>query len=485
MLAADMSSAPPRRLATRLLLALAASGTACLAVTASALARGGGGSAGFGGGGGGFGGGGGGFGGRGFGGHFPVFLPIGGGGLVFLVLLIAVLFVAASIRSQRPPGTTPSAGLHVAEHLRAAQTVFSWLNPLARRRRRHREQRVELAAGEAAEDDPEFAPEAVHAEAEQLFRAVQKAWSEDDRERIERLAGPELAHEWLRRLADFARRGWRNEVTIEGPVEVDYVGLAHRGSEADDHVVVWICARLRDVVVDQRGRTIRRNESLGEVSRMSEYWTLGKRDGRWIVVSIEQEREGRHQLSDPIIATPWSDTDRLQEESLAELAAAEKPPEGFTVADVATPEFSGSARSAALDLSLVDGRFAPDLLAAEVKRAVAAWAGAVDGNRAELAQLASPAALRELLHPGDPAQQTRLVVRGPDVRQLRIVALDAQTSPAEMTVELEVHGCRYIEDRDTTAVVSGNAHTPTTFREDWRLTLDGDDAHPWRIAGAA
>jgi predicted lipid-binding transport protein (Tim44 family) len=412
-------------------------------------------------------------------------LPIGGGGLVFLVFLVAVLILAASIRAQRPPGTTPSAGLHVAEHLRAAQTVFSWLNPFARRRRRRRQQRVELAAGEAAEDDHEFAPEVVHTEAEQLFRAVQKAWSEDDRDRIKRLAAPELVHEWLRRLADFDRRGWRNEVTVDGPVEVDYVGLAHRGSEQGDHVVVWISARLRDVVVDQRGREIVRNESFAEVSRMSEYWTLGKREGHWIVVSIEQEREGRHQLSEAIIAAPWSDTDRLLEESLAEQAAAEKPPEGFTVADVATPEFSGNARAEALDLSLVDGRFAPDLLAAEVKRAVAAWAGAVDGNRAELAELASPAALRELLHPGDPAEQTRLVVRGPDVRELRIVALDAQRSPPEMTVELEVHGCRYIEDRDTTAVLSGSAHTPTVFRENWRLTLDGDDAHPWRIASAA
>jgi predicted lipid-binding transport protein (Tim44 family) len=457
---------------------------ACLSWAAAALARGGGGSAGFGGGGGGFGGGRG-FGGHGFGGHFPIFLPIGGGGLLFLVFLVAVLIVAASLRQQRPPGTSASAGLHVTEHLRAAQTVLGALNPLARRRRRRREERVELAAHEAAEDDREFAPEVVHAEAERLFRAVQKAWSEDDRDRITHLAGPELAHEWHRRLADFARHGWRNEVTIEGAVEVDYVGLAHRASEQDDHVVVWISARLRDVVFDQRGRKITRNESLGEVSRMSEYWTLGKRDGHWIVVSIEQEREGRHQLSEPVIATPWSDTDRLQEQSLAEQAASEKPAEGFTVADIATPEFAGGARAAALDLSLVDGRFAPDLLAAEVKRAVAAWAGAVDGDRAELAELSSPTALRELLHPGDPGEQTRLVVRGPQVRELRILALDAQRSPAEMTVELEVHGCRYIEDRDTTAVLSGNPHTPSVFREHWRLTLDGDDAHPWRIVSAA
>jgi predicted lipid-binding transport protein (Tim44 family) len=476
----------PSILTPRLIRAVAVvltTSSAWLALAGAALARGGGGSAGFGGGGGGFGGRG--FGGRGFGGHFPIFLPIGAGGVLIVVFLVVVLIVAASLRQQRPPGTSANAGLHLAEHLRAAGIVLNFLNPLARRRRRRRQQRVELAAYEAAEDDGEFAPEVVHAEAEQLFRGVQKAWSEDDRDRIKHLAGSELGHEWQRRLTDFDRRGWRNEVTIEGPVEIDYVGLSHGASDHHDHVVVWISARLRDVVMDQRGRTIGRNESLGNASRMSEYWTLGKRDGHWVVVSIEQEREGRHELSEPIIATPWSDTGRLQEQSLAEQAAAEKPAEGFTVADVATPDFAGIARSAALDLSLVDGRFAPDLLAAEVKRAVAAWAGAVDGDRAELAELTSPPALRELLHPGDPAEQTRLVVRGPQVRDLRILALDAQKTPAEMTVELEVRGCRYIEDRDTTAVVSGSQHTPSTFREHWQLALDGDDAHPWRIVSAA
>ena len=54
-----------------------------------------------------------------------------------------------------------------------------------------------------------------------------------------------------------------------------------------------------------------------------------------------------------------------------------------------------------------------------------------------------------------------------------------------MTVELEVEGYRYIEDRDTTAVISGSPHTRTAFREQWRLALDGDDRHPWRIVGAS
>jgi predicted lipid-binding transport protein (Tim44 family) len=414
-----------------------------------------------------------------------VFVPIGGGGgLLVLVFFIAVLVVAASLRQQRPPDTSPSLGLHFAEHLRAAGVVLGALNPFARRRRRERQRRVELAALEAAQEDREFAPEIVRAEAERLFRDVQRAWSEDDRDALARLAGPELVREWYRRLSDLARRGWSNEVTIEGAVEVDYVGLAHRASNQDDHAVVWISARLRDVVVDQRGRRILRRDSAGEVSRMSEYWTLGKRDGHWIVVSIEQEREGRHELSEPIIATPWADTDRLQEGALAEQAAAEKPSEGSSVADVADPEFTGDARAAALDLSLVDGRFAPDLLAAEVKRAVAAWAGAVDGDRSELEQLATPRAMHELLHPDDPTGKTRIVVRGPKVRELRITELDAQKTPAEMTIELVVHGARYLEDRDTTAVISGSPQTTSTFREHWRLALDGDDSHPWKIISA-
>ena len=65
------------------------------------------------------------------------------------------------------------------------------------------------------------------------------------------------------------------------------------------------------------------------------------------------------------------------------------------------------------------------------------------------------------------------------------MALDGQRTPAEMTVELEVHGYRYTEDRDTTAVASGSPNTSTVFREHWRLALDGDDAHPWRIVSAA
>jgi predicted lipid-binding transport protein (Tim44 family) len=50
-----------------------------------------------------------------------------------------------------------------------------------------------------------------------------------------------------------------------------------------------------------------------------------------------------------------------------------------------------------------------------------------------------------------------------------------------MTVELELGGNRYVEDRDTTSVVSGSKDTTTTFTERWTLALAGPDEAPWRI----
>ena len=142
---------------------------------------------------------------------------------------------------------------------------------------------------------------------------------------------------------------------------------------------------------------------------MCEYWTLGKRDGHWRLVSIEQRAEGDHELAEEIVATPWSDVDRLRDRSVVEQAVADRTPEGTDIGALAPPELSAEARAAALDLSLVDGRFAPDVLVAEVHRAVQAWTDAVDGSDADLRQLASGRATRDLLHPGDASERTRLV----------------------------------------------------------------------------
>ena len=348
-----------------------------------------------------------------------------------------------------------------------------------------RERRVELAAAEAADEDPEFAPDQVRATAKRLFVEIETAWDRDDRAALSRLVGPELLVEWERRLDDFRRRGWTNHVEPVGEPAIEYVNLHRTGDESTDRVVVKIDARIRDYVVDGYGRHLKRTGKLSEMTRMREFWTLGRRQGRWMLISIEQGAEGAHALDEKIVATPWGDETSMRDESLLEGAVADAVPEGTKIAEVADLQYEGDAQNAANDLSLADGRFAPDVLEIAARRAVNGWALAVDGDDAALRAVATPAAARELLYAGDTSGALRMVVRGPVVNRIRIVALDAADEPPTMTIEVDLSGRRYIENRDTTAVVAGSRSRQTSFTERWTLSLTDDADQPWRITAVA
>jgi predicted lipid-binding transport protein (Tim44 family) len=351
----------------------------------------------------------------------------------------------------------------------------------AKRQTAKRERKVELAAAEAADEDPMFSPDNVRAAGNRLFTEIQAAWSSDDRIRLRGLVAPELLAEWERRLDDFERRGWQNHVEIVGEPNVTYVGLSRTGRELEDRVVVRIDAKLRDYVVDRAGHHIKRAGRPTESVRTREFWTLGKRAGHWVLTSIEQGAEGSHAISEHVVATPWSDDQGLRDQAMTEQAVADAVPDGVKVAEVADLDFTGDARAAALDLSLADGRFAPDLLEIAARRAVAAWSRAIDGADKDLLAVATPEATQSMLHPGDPSGRTRLVVRGPQIKQIRIVALDAAAEPPTMTIDVEIKGRRYVEDRSTTAILSGSRSREVEFNEHWTLALDGDDQQPWRI----
>jgi len=438
----------------------AAAITSALLLAPDALARAGGGSSGFSG----LGrsGGGGGFGGSGHG-HF-FFIPVGGGGglLLFILVLVIVFFVLPRVmmwwRSQQSAGT------------------------VSRRTVAHRERRVEVAAAEAAEDDAAFAPDAVRAQASKLFLEIQSAWDARDRVRLRGLVAPELLAEWERRLDDFDRKGWHNRVAPVGQPTVEYVGLTNRGDDRADRVVVRIEAKLRDYVEDAYGQRVGRVDAAGDMSRVREFWTLVKRDGHWILQSIEQGAEGSHQLTEGVVASPWADEQAMHDEALVQGAVQDAVPEGTKIAEVADLDFTGDGRAAALDLSVADGRFAPDILEVAARRAVAAWVDAIDGDDGSLLAVSRPEAAREMLHPGDPSARTRLVVRGLDVRHIEIVSLDAASEPPTMTIDVQLTGRRYIEDRDTAAVVAGSQSRAAKFSERWTLALDGPADEPWRIA---
>jgi predicted lipid-binding transport protein (Tim44 family) len=456
----------------RLILVVLAALALALIAAPAAFAAAGGGSSNFSGGGGG---GGGGFGGGGHGKGFAIYLIFralfdiallghGIGALVLVAIVLAAVIyikgwpkVKAWMQAQRERG-------------RASKRTT------AKRRRR-----VELAAAEASEDDPVFAPDSVRLAAENLYTSIQSAWTRDDRIALRGMVASRLLAEWERRLDDLRDRGWSNHVEVLEPPQVQYVGLRNRGGSAEDQVTVRIDARIRDYVVDRSGRHIKRTGQFTETMRTREFWTLGRRGDHWILSSIESGGEGSHALQEKIVATEWSDDQALRDEALLEGAVADAVPEGTRIAEVADLQFEGDARSAANDLSLADGRFAPDVLEIAARRAVAAWAQAVDGDDKPLQQIAERDAVHELLHPGDASGRTRLVVRGPEVRQIRIHALDAAAEPPTMTLDIDLAGRRYIQDRDTAAVVSGSQTRVSSFTERWTLALTGQDAEPWRL----
>ena len=419
-----------------------------LLLAVDSIAAPGGGSSGFGGGGGG--GGGGGFSGGGGGAGSGT----SGGSPIVFVIVIVVFFVFVGF------------GLIQAARLR--------------KRRRERAARVELASAEAAADDPYFQGDLVREETAALHRAIVAAWTDRDRDALARHLGPDLLSEWVRRLDDFDRRGWHNVCEIRGATHVQYLGLTNREDDTEDRVVVRVVASLRDVVVDRNGNVIKRKEEDDELTTLAEYWTLGRAGDHWILHSIEQDAEGAHHLDAPIVASPWSDDARLTDEALTELAVADAVPDE-AIGELVDVDYAGDARTQALDLSVVDGRFAPAVLEAAARRAVEAWAEAVDGADAALERAATPEAAHALLYPR--GENTRLVVRGPRLQSLQILALDANART--FTVEARISGRRYLEDRDTVAVLEGSKDHATTFTERWTLALGDDPATPWRIVATA
>lgn len=450
----------PRR---RILLVLAGAPLIAVLACAPALASAGGGSSGFGGGGGG---------GRGAGLYILIQIlvrvAIFGHGLGALVIIAVVLVYLAFTR--------------MSPHMRGFYSERRRRGHESNRRIAQRERRVHAAAAEAAEEDEAFAPDAVRGAATQLFRDVQNAWSAEDHVALRRLIGPRLLGEWERRLADFRARGWHNDVQVLDEPTVQYVSLTRAQQGVPDQVVVRIQARLRDVVHDRAGRRVPRPGHFGDTTSLLEFWTLQRRENGWQLVSIEQGAEGVHALEERLAPTAWSDEQALRDESLLETADA--VPAGTDIAELADLHYEGGAHAAALDLSLADGRFSPDVLEVSVRRAVSAWAQAIDGDASRLRALASASATTELLHPGDPSQATRLVVRGPKVQEIRITGLDPAADPPRMTAQITLRGRRYVENRATTAVVFGDPVRERAFTEQWTFVLTGDDAQPWRLAAA-
>lgn len=449
-----------------------------VAVPAIADAAAGGGTGGFGGGGGGggggFGGGGGGYGG-GYGGGGGGYVPIGPidpAAALVIFLLIAGFFIAVWIFGMLAARAARRAAGWSREHA-------DWRDKTTRRAREHREAQVKGAALSAAQDDPWFAEEIVTANADRMFREIQKAWQAGDIERLRSMVAPELMVEWERRLLDFRRKGWTNHITVRD-LRVEYVGLQNEDDDSRDRMIARMSAFTDDFVVDRFGREIPHSENPSRESWLREYWTFGVAGDRWILLSIEQDEEGEHNLYDPMVARPDEDVSRMRDDTVVEHGAERATRPGTDLGELVDVDFDDDALVQARDLALVDGRVDPDVIEVAVRRLVTAWAKAVDDEDEDLLRIAPKLLVDDLLRPHGP--NSRLVVRGPQVDRV-VVRKVLREQPILVVVDVHVRGVRYVEDRDTVVVLSGDNRKRVSFVERFVLRLSDDDPTvPWRLA---
>jgi hypothetical protein len=255
--------------------------------------------------------------------------------------------------------------------------------------------RAHYAAVEAAEDNPSFSPDAIEQSVNEIVTLADGLWGAGAFQTLDGRPDAGLVRAWARSWQ--ARLGQGLETV--GQPSVDLLSVVNRDDEQEDRVVARVRQRIhcKDPQVGTLGV---------HHTHLDERWTFGRSGSSWYLLSVSGDPLAGPLLTAPLIPTLSSDTERLREESLAELASAQKVGDDVALSDLASADQPPAF--ALLDLSIVDGRFRPALIAAELAHLLEAWEGAVTGSEAPLEELASADARAALLQP---SRGTRLIVR--------------------------------------------------------------------------
>ncbi len=334
----------------------------------------------------------------------------------------------------------------------------------AERSERVRAKQTEAAALEASFEDRAFAPDVIRKAVHDILARAAEVWRGE----------PSAAHADARVILGWARsfqESVGSGVRLAGPPSIDLLRVVNRPGESEDRIVLRVRLRL------SRGRrgSLRKPRTV----TIDQRWTLARASGGWTLSAIEPDPLAPRLLNRPLVAGVWQDEDRIREESLLELAAAEATPSPPDPSELVSPE--APPRTQLLELAEFDARFSPDLLAATLDRIVEAWEEAGTGSQAPLASVASPDAIEQLLHPlGDPRPSLR--IHDPHVDQWEVVELNLNTHPPQVVLSLTVSAVRYLV-MGTERVV-GSREIAHEMELVWRLKLTGRDTSPWQLTAS-
>jgi hypothetical protein len=380
----------------------------------------------------------------------------------------------------------PMSGFGVAEIVISGGVLGgiagSWIAVIRAQARRERAllkeharvNRATAAAGEAAEDDEVFAPEEIRRSIGGVLALAEAVWRSEDISELKDRPDAHMIRAWAR-----SRESWMGSgLEAVGPPSIDLLRVVNRGDEAEDRVVARVrlqvhCKHPRPLGDDVFGKLVARRHV-----HLDERWTLGRSENRWILLSVDGDPLAGPVLTAPLIPTRSHDMQRLREESLAELASTQKVAEGVRLSDL-VPAHEQPAL-ALLDLSIVDGRFLPALIAAALAHLIEAWEEASTGAETPLEKLASSNARASLLRPGG---DKCLIMRDAMLKAWEPTRLELSRQPPAVEVALSVDAIRYVATADGD-YLAGNAKDQHRMTLTWLLELADDAQTPWRLAAS-
>jgi hypothetical protein len=211
-----------------------------------------------------------------------------------------------------------------------------------------------------------------------------------------------------------------------------------------------------------------------QYSVVSECWTLVRAGENWSFDGMESSAAAQHYLTDPL---PGQGSDQdLHDEATISTAVTDVPASKVPVAELT--DVDATTRSQLLDLSLVDGRYAPDVIAACVGEITRAWESATFAHDRKLLEpCCTPEAATQLFHP-TPHGVRR--VQNLETRRVQIDALHPDPEPPTVNVTLELHGQRWLATSHG-GKISGSRTRRRDFTEHWTLRLDPSAESPWRL----
>ena len=346
--------------------------------------------------------------------------------------------------------------------------AFYWLTAIGKEARHERAafkeharaNRAHLAAIEAAEDDPSFSPDVIRQYVSQVVALAGSLWQTESPGAVHGRPDAELVSKWAR-----SRQAWLGGgLRVMGKPSVDLLGVVNRDDEdenrVDLRVRVWIhCKQPR----------------CGRFMHLDERWTLGRSGGRWVVVSMGGDPLAGPVLTAPLVPNRSFDTDRLREQSLAELADGQKVGDNVALSELVSADEPPAL--ALQDLSVLDGRFAPGLIAAELAHLVEAWEEAATGSEVPLAQLANEEARTALLRPG---HRIRLVTQDAELKSWKPTKLDLSRQPPAIEVRLDVEAVRFVTTEHG-GHITGDESARRRMALAWVLELTSSSQTPWRL----